>query len=94
MFKTHMWRECPFIRGDKAYRFQTDDPHIHKKMRQRKDFKLAIWGLNKKLWVYVSDKNTLEKAKRTLGNLTHGKVNKSAARGEYWAESTPYIAPK
>ena len=42
---TYMWREYPFIRGDRSYRFQTNDSSINKKMRQRQDFKLAMWGL-------------------------------------------------
>jgi hypothetical protein len=94
MHTTYMWREYPFIRGDKAYRFQTNDPHMHKKMRQRKDFRLVLWGLNKRLWVYVSTKNSLEKARRTLGNLTHDKVKKDTVESVFWAETTPYIAIK
>ena len=47
-----MWREYPFIRGDRSYRFQTNDSSINKKMRQRQDFKLAMWGLNKNVKQY------------------------------------------
>jgi len=92
MTYTYMWREYPFIRGDKCYRYQTSDPHIHKKMRQRKDFSLVMWGLNRNIWVYVSKKNNLEKAKRTLRNLTHSSVKKHTASSVFLAQSTPYIA--
>jgi len=94
MDRTFMWREHPFIRGDKNYRYQTNNPDIHKKMRQRKDFKLVLWSLNSRLWVYVSKKNTLEKAKRTLGNLTRDKVKKVTSSKLFYTENTPYIASK
>jgi len=94
MDKTYMWREYPSIRGDKHYRYQTNNPDIHKKMRQRKDFKLVLWSLNSRLWVYVSKKNTLEKAKRTLGNLTRDKVKKVTSSKLFYTENAPYIASK
>ena len=91
---TYMWREYPFIRGDKSYRFQTNDSAINKRMRQRKDFKLAMWGLNNNIWVYITEKNTANKARRTLSNITQGPVKKTSERGVYVVKTVPYIASK
>ena len=47
-FYTYMWRESQAIPNDKVFRFQTNNPHINRKMRKRKDFKLVMVGINRK----------------------------------------------
>ena len=69
-----MWREAPEIVGDKIYRFQTNDPIIHKRLRRRKDFKLSIVGINKPIWVYKTKKYSLKEAKNTLQNISNGQL--------------------
>ena len=72
---TYMWREAPNVREDKVYRFQTNDSKINLKMRRRKDFELAAVGINTKIWIYQTKKQSLEEAKSTLINITLCKIN-------------------
>lgn len=72
---TYMWREAPNIREDKVYRFQTNDSKINLKMRRRKDFELAAVGINTKIWIYQTKKQSLEEAKSTLIKITLCKIN-------------------
>lgn len=64
---TYMWQE---ERGQKFYRFQTDDPVVNKKMRERKTFTLIGSGFNCNLWIYQTELFKPQNAKRTLKALT------------------------
>ena len=72
---TYMWREAPNILEDKVYRFQTNDSKINLKLRKRKDFELAAVGINTKIWIYQTERRSLEEAKNTLRNITLCKIN-------------------
>ena len=72
---TYMWREAPETQKDKVYRFQTNDPEINLRMEKRKDFKLAVVGLNEKLWIYKTKIYSLKEAKDTLTMLTFCRIN-------------------
>ena len=69
-YVTYMWREAPEIPKDKIYRFQTNDPEVNRRMRRRKDFSLALKGLNSKFWVYKTKKYSLKEAKNTLSRVS------------------------
>lgn len=64
---TYMWQE---ERGQKYFRFQTDEPAVNKKMRERKKFILVGWGWNCNLWIYQVKLYKPQNARRTLKALT------------------------
>ena len=68
--KTYMWKEYPFIKKDKSYRFQTADSIINRRMKQRSDFDLVLLGLSENIWVYQTNKYSLKDAKKTLNRVT------------------------
>ena len=68
--KTYMWKEYPFIKKDKSYRFQTADSIINRRMKQRSDFDLVLLGLSENIWVYQTNKYSLKDAKKTLSIVT------------------------
>ena len=84
---TYMWREAPNIREDKVYRFQTNDSKINLKMRKRRDFQLAAVGINTKIWIYQTEKHSLEEAKSTLMDITLCKINFEATERVFTAKN-------
>ena len=92
-FYTYMWRESPAIPNDKVFRFQTNNPHINRKMRKRKDFKLVMVGINRKMWGYKTIKYGLKEAKRTLRRITGQNIfydeNNELFYKRYWGHSDP-----
>jgi len=86
-YTTYMWREAPNKREDKVYRFQTNDSKINLKMRKRKDFKLAAVGINTKIWIYQTEKHSLEEAKSTLMDITLCKINFEASEKVFIAKN-------
>jgi len=90
---TCMWREAPFLRDDKVWRFYTTDPDVNKRMRQRLDFKLVVYGMNKRLWVYATLKNSAKDAKKTLKRITRRNIQFDALNDEYYADPGAIVAP-
>ena len=90
-YKTYMWQE---VYGDPVFRIQTNDPAIHKRMRQRKAFTLVLWGLNTRLWVYKAQFYTPQKARQALSHITCQKIKKDASDGSFYAETYPMLAHK
>ena len=90
-YKTYMWQE---VYGDPVFRIQTNDPAIHKRMRQRKDFTLVLWGLNTRLWVYKAQFYTPQKARQALSRITRQEIHKDASDGSFYAETYPIVAHK
>jgi hypothetical protein len=88
---TVMWQE---MYGEPEYRFQTDDPAVHRRMQKRKSFKLAVWGINKKLWVHRARFYSPQKARQTLQRITRSKIEKSTVKGEFWAQTYPIVDSK
>ena len=84
---TYMWREAPNIQEDKVYRFQTNDPSINLKMKKRKDFKLAAVGITTKIWIYQTEKYSLEEAKNILRKVTLCKINFETAERIFTANN-------
>tara|TARA_Y100000034_G_scaffold70594_1_gene85179 strand:+ start:40 stop:366 length:327 start_codon:yes stop_codon:yes gene_type:complete len=90
-YKTYMWQEQ---RGEPYFRFQTNDPKIHGKMRRRKDFSLAGVGINAPIWIYTASFYSPQKARQTLTRLTGSTIEKNAAESEFWAKTYPIVYPK
>ena len=91
---TYMWRESPTIPNDKIFRFQTNDPHINRKMRKRKDFKLVMIGMNRKMWGYKTIKYGLKEAKRTLRRITGQNIFYDENNELFYANIGAIVAPK
>ena len=85
--KTYMWKEYPFIKKDKSYRFQTADPIINRRMKQRSDFDLVLLGLSENIWVYQTNKYSLKDAKKTLNRVTRQVIKYDAFYEVYYAEN-------
>jgi hypothetical protein len=85
--KNYMWREYPFIKKDKSYRFQTSDPIINRRMKQRSDFQLVLWGLNENIWVYQTNKYSLKDAKKTFSRVTRQVIKYDSFNEVYYAEN-------
>ena len=64
---TYMWREEP---RKPYYKFQTDEYSIYQKMKRRNKFHLSSSGFNCDLWVFSTEFNKLDTAKRALKALT------------------------
>ena len=79
---TFMWQEQY---GSPEFRFQTDDPKIAKRMRQRKKFVLSGYGINIRLWIYTSPFYKPQDAKRTLSHITGRKIQKDASMDGFLA---------
>ena len=79
---TDMWQEQ---RGVMIFRFQTDEARVKEKMRRRKKFILAGWGMNCKLWIYISTFYSPQKARGALAQLTGRKVKKDSCKDIYYA---------
>ena len=91
VYTSYLWQE---MRGDSVYGIQIEDPEIYKRARQRKDFSLVLWGLNKNIWVFKTHKNTPQAARRTFASITRSKIKKDVKNGVFYAETHTYIAPK
>ena len=84
--KTIIWREYPFIKGDKAYRINTTDPGVAKRLRQRKDCIEAVFYCNTSRWDYRTDKYSKKDAIKTLERITRRKIKYNAVDNEYYAD--------
>lgn len=89
-----MWREAPFLRDDKIWRYQTNDPGVYKRMRQRSDFKLVCYGINIRLWVYRTRKNSAKEAKMTLKRVTRQRIHFDTENKEYFTDPGVIVAHK
>ena len=89
-----MWKQCPFIKGDKVYCFQTKDRKINKRMRQRSDFKLSLHGINENIWVYKTTRYSLKEAKKTLSRITRQSIYYDPVYEVFYAKSGVIVAPK
>ena len=78
---TCMWQE---ERGSKYFKFQTDNPEIAKRMRQRKNFKLVSWGVNCNHWIFQTKFYKPQNARRTLKALTKNDSIKYHEIDEVW----------
>ena len=88
---TYMWQE---VYGDPVFRFQTNDPAINKRMRQRADFSLVLWGLNTNLWVYQAQFYSPREARRTLRRITRQDILFNAVSDVFYAQTCAIVAPK
>lgn len=79
---TYMWQE---LYGEPYFRFQTDEPKVAKKMRQRKNFVRVGYGINTQLWIYRTTFYKPQDAKRTLRNITGREIQKDAENGLFYA---------
>ena len=86
-----MWQE---VYGDPVFRFQTDDPAINKRMRQRKDFTLVLWGLNKKLWVFKAQFYSRKEAIESFKRITRSTINKTDDTCGFHAQTGVIVAHK
>ena len=91
VFTTYMWQE---VYGDPIFRFQTNDPAINRRMRQRADFTLALWGLNENLWVYKAQFYSPQKARQSLSRITRQEIKKDPVDDLFYAQTYPIVAPK
>ena len=90
-YKTYMWQEAY---GYLVFRFQTNDPAINKRMRQRKAFTLVLWGLNKKLWVYKVQFNSRKEAIKSFKRITRSTINKTDDTCGFYAQTGVIVAHK
>ena len=88
MYKTYMWQE---VRGGKTFRFQSNDPDVLKRMRQRKDFKEVAAFLTSNERVYLGSFFNPKSARRTLGRITRSKVKKDPTGDGYFAETSTMV---
>ena len=88
---TYMWQE---VYGDPVFRFQTNDPAINKRMRQRADFSLVLWGLNTNLWVYQAQFYSPREARRSLMRITRQEIRKDPVNDLLYVQTYPTVAPK
>jgi len=86
----NMWK---LYRDDNIYCFQSKDPRVKRKMARRKDFSVFnTWSDG--TMVYVSAKNTVQSAKRTLARLTGLKVHYISLDDVYMAETDTIVTFK
>ena len=80
--KTFLWQEQ---RGLMIFRIQTTDPRIAERMSRRKRFKLTAKGINCKIWIYIAEFYSPQKARQALAQLTGRKVKKDTAEEVFFA---------
>ena len=90
-YKTYMWQEAY---GDPVFRIQTNDPAIHKRMRQRKDFTLVLWGLNTRLWVYKAQFYSRKEAIKSFKRITRSTIKKTDDMCGFYAQTGVVVAHK
>jgi hypothetical protein len=79
-----MWQEEP---RKPHYRFQTDDRDIYeKKIKRRKKFHLSSLGLNCDLWVFTTQFNKLDTARKVLKTLTGKPLKFDENKDIYYSE--------
>ena len=90
-YRTDMW-----VIDKKAHRywFQTTDPEVHKRMRQRKDFKMVGRALNASLWIYSSSFYSPKEARRTLRRITRSEIKYDEVEELYYTETGAIVACK
>ncbi|OVE79284.1 hypothetical protein BVY01_02900 [bacterium I07] len=76
------------------YRFETNDPEVNKRMRQRQDFKLVGFGVNHPCWQYQASFYSPKEAKRTLGRITRSKVKFVPSEDLFVAKTGAIVALK
>ena len=91
VYATYMWQE---LFGEPLFRFQTSDPAVNKRMRQRNDFTLVSEALNAALWVYRARFYSPREARRTLKRITRREIHFDATEGVYFAETGAVVAQK
>ncbi len=82
---TYMWQE---ERGNKYYRFQTDERDIAKKMRRRNKFELVGWGVNCELWIFQAIYSRPDIARNALKSITGRKVEYDDREEIFFSEGT------
>ena len=92
-YQTFLWREYPFIAGDKSYRINTTDPTVAKRLRQRKDCNSAVYYCNISRWDYRTNKYSKKDAIKTLKRITRQEIKYDAVNDEYYADYGVIIAP-
>ena len=93
-YKTVMWREYPMITGDKAYRINTTDPSVAKRLIQRKDCKPAVTYFNIERWDFRTDKFSKKDAIKTLKRVTRQKIKYNALDDEFYADYGVIVVSK
>lgn len=88
---TYFWKEWYL---DDVYVFQSNDPAVCKRMRQRKDFKKIGIKMAWDYSMFKTQKKTPQSALRTLARITRSKVKKDAKNDVYFAITYTIVAPK
>ena len=88
---TYLWQE---LYGDPVFRFQSNDPVVNKRMRQRIDFSLVLYGLNTNLRVYKAQFYSPKEARRTLRRITRQDIFFDAESDVFYAQTGAIVAPK
>ena len=84
-YKTYIW---PMGHGSKAFRFQTNDPRIARKLKRTKGWKSVVSECNKPIWIFQKDFHTPQDARKKLSSLTKvSKLKKGEDVGEFYAET-------
>ena len=86
-----MWQE---VYGEPIFRFQTNDPGINKRMRQRADFTLVLFSFNDNLRVYKAQFYSPQKARQTLSRITRQEIRKDPVNDLFYVQTYPTVAPK
>lgn len=85
---TYMWRDVSY---EDIYSFQTNDPDVIKRMKDRHDFWQVGYG---GILVFKTRKKTPQSARRTLGRITRGIVKKDTKNDVWYAESNTIVGTK
>lgn len=63
---TYLWQ---LQRGQKDYRFQTDDKEIYQKVQRRNGFKLTCYAINRPIWIFGCEFTRPDIAKKTFQSI-------------------------
>ena len=86
-----MWQE---VYGEPIFRFQTNDPGINKRMRQRADFTLVLSSLNDNLRVYKAQFYSRKEAIESFKRITRSIIKKTDDMCGFFAQTGVIVAHK
>jgi len=78
MFSTYLWQESP---RQPYYRIQTDDPAVARKLRRRTTTTLSGFGINCRMWQFVTSYKSPKIAQNSIQRITGQKPEKDAVSG-------------
>ena len=79
-----MWQE---ERGKPYYRIQTEDPAIKNKLKRRKFFNLTAYGVNWKLWIFITTFKRPDIARKTFKRMAGGEIYFDSEKDIYYGET-------